>query len=175
MLMKKTYIISLATLITVTMPVFNPSIRSSANSDELKADFILVIKKERKLFLLRQGKVVKEYRIALGRTPIGPKTEEGDGKTPEGRYQIDYRNPKSKFYLSLHISYPTEIEIRQAKMKGVSAGGDIMIHGLPNGIVYIGKSHLLRDWTDGCIAVTNEEIKEISDAVEIGTDIEIKP
>lgn len=143
--------------------------------DPESIDSVVVLKGERILYLLSGGRRVREYRIALGRNPIGHKQQEGDGRTPEGRYLIDYRNPKSRYHLSLHISYPSREDEREARNKGVSPGGDIMIHGLPNGLGYIGKLHRMRDWTDGCIAVTNEEMAEIWRLVRIGTPIEIRP
>ena len=139
------------------------------------ADEILVLKNKRRLILLKEGKPLKNYRISLGSNPIGHKTQEGDGRTPEGRYVIDYRNPKSKYHLSLHISYPNTADRDQAKNRGVSPGGDIMIHGLPNGFEKIGDYQVYADWTQGCIAVTNEEIEELWRAVPNGTPIEIRP
>ena len=146
------------------------------SAEELpKADNVLVEKEKRTLTLLREGKVLKTYQVALGNEPLGHKEEEGDGRTPEGIYRIDWRNPKSKYHLSLHISYPNEKDIARAKKAGVSPGGDIMIHGLPNGWTALAATHRLTDWTIGCIAVTNEEIKEIWDSVADGTPIEIRP
>ncbi len=140
-----------------------------------KADCILVEKAKRTLTLFREGKVLKTYPVALGPNPVGPKEREGDNKTPEGVYRIDWRNPKSQYHLSLHISYPNETDVARAKKLGVSPGGDIMIHGLPNGRGAIGAAHLLMDWTVGCVAVTDEEIEEIWKSVSDGTSIEIRP
>jgi murein L,D-transpeptidase YafK len=142
---------------------------------EIKANRILVEKSIRRLSLLRDGIMIKSYRVALGGAPIGNKQQEGDNRTPEGIYKIDRRNEKSKFHLSLHISYPTPAEIEAAEQRGVSPGGDIMVHGLPNGLGYIGSLHYQKDWTAGCIAVTDEEIEEIWNAVSDGTVIEIRP
>lgn len=125
--------------------------------------------------LMRQGKELKSYKIALGRNPIGHKIQEGDHKTPEGNYLLDRRNAKSRFYRSIHISYPDEKDRAHAAKLGVSPGGDVFIHGLPNGFGWLGKLHLAMDWTDGCIAVTDEEMDEIWQAVPDGTPIEIKP
>lgn len=144
-------------------------------AENLKADKIIVEKSKRKLSLYSQNKLLKEYSIALGSNPEGPKTQEGDGKTPEGSYIIDARNSKSAYHLSLHISYPNEKDIEQANAKGVSPGGQIMIHGLPKGLGWIGSLQNMRDWTLGCIAVTNSEIEEIWKLVPDGTTIEIKP
>jgi|SRR5580658_3769748 murein L,D-transpeptidase YafK len=139
------------------------------------ADRVLVLKKERMLQLLSRGKVVRTYRIALGGDPIGPKTNQGDHKTPEGIYVLDYRNAHSKFYKAIHISYPSARDRAAAREQGVSPGGDVFLHGLPNGFGYLGAAHRLKDWTDGCIAVTDAEIDEIGAAVADGTPIEIRP
>ena len=141
----------------------------------LQADRILVLKKERTLQLLDRGKVVKTYKVALGGDPIGPKSRRGDHKTPEGVYLLDSRNAHSQFYKSIHISYPSARDREAARRLGVSPGGDVFVHGLPNGYGFLGASHRLKDWTDGCIAVTNEEIDEIWKIVPDGTPIEIRP
>ena len=141
----------------------------------LHADRVVVLKKERTLQLLNQGKVIKTYKVALGGDPVGPKTRQGDHKTPEGAYVLDSRNPHSQFYKSIHISYPNASDRGAARQKGVSPGGDVFVHGLPNGYRYVGAAHRLKDWTDGCIAVTDEEMDEIWLAVSDGTPIEIRP
>ena len=137
-------------------------------------DRILVEKSERKLSILRDGKVLKTYRVALGRNPIGRKEQEGDMKTPEGIYTIDYRNPQSDYHLALHISYPSAEETTRAAQRGVNAGFDIMIHGLPNGRGWMGGAHRQKDWTAGCIAVTDQEIEELYRVTPDGTTIEIR-
>ncbi len=139
------------------------------------ADKVLVEKSARKLFLIHNDKAYKEYAISLGDNPIGHKQQQGDERTPEGNYLIDYRNPQSKYHLSLHISYPNAADKARATIRGVNPGGDIFIHGLPNGFDGFGALHRLSDWTDGCIAVTNEEIEEIWKLVENGTPIKIRP
>ena len=141
----------------------------------LHADRVVVLKKERTLQLLNQGKVIKTYKVALGGDPIGPKTRQGDHKTPEGVYMVDSRNPHSQFHKSIHISYPNASDRAAARQKGVSPGGDVFVHGLPNGYRWVGASHRLKDWTDGCIAVTDQEMDEIWLAVLDGTPIEIRP
>ena len=141
----------------------------------LRADRVVVHKKERTLLLLRQGKVIKTYKVALGGVPVGPKERQGDHKTPEGLYILDSRNPHSQFYKSIHISYPSERERSAARQKGVSPGGDVFVHGLPKGYAWVGAAHREKDWTDGCIAVTNQEMDEIWVAVANGTPIEIRP
>lgn len=139
------------------------------------ADKILVEKKERRLSLISRGTVFKTYAIALGRNPDGPKVRQGDNKTPEGIYFIDARNMESRYHLSLHISYPNEKDRKRAKALGVPPGGDIMIHGIKNGYSAVGGLHAEHDWTNGCIAVTDEEIEEIEKLVPNGTIVEIRP
>ena len=134
-----------------------------------------MIKEKRLLLLMKEGEILKAYRISLGKQPVGHKKCVGDQRTPEGKYVLDARNPDSRFYKSLHISYPNLSDIRSAKQRGVSPGGDIMIHGLPNESGGIGPLHRKIDWTDGCIAVTNTEIEEIWRLVPNGTPIEINP
>lgn len=106
---------------------------------------------------------------------MGAKTQQGDHKTPEGLYVLDSRNAHSQFYKSIHISYPNAHDRAAARAKGASPGGDVFVHGLPNGYRMVGAAHRLKDWTDGCIAVTDEEIDEIWAAVPDGTPIEIRP
>lgn len=140
-----------------------------------QADKILIEKKERRLTLISKGKTLKTYRIALGGNPNGPKERQGDNKTPEGIYVIDSRNRGSIYHISLHISYPNERDRKRAKELGVSPGGNIMIHGIKNGLSQIGEFHTMRDWTQGCIAVTNQEIEEIDKLAPNGTVVEIRP
>ena len=139
------------------------------------ADKVLIEKKERRLTLLSKGEVIKTYKIALGGNPVGPKERQGDNKTPEGTYIIDSRNSNSDYHLALHISYPNEKDKMRAKALGVSPGGDIMIHGIKNGLAWVGTLHAGIDWTKGCIAVTDEEMEEIYKLVPNGTIVEIRP
>jgi len=139
------------------------------------ADKVIVEKHARQMMLLSRGRVVKKYKISLGDNSKGPKVRAGDGKTPEGIYVIDSRNPRSRYHLSLHISYPNLSDSKRAKQLGVSPGGDIMIHGIRKGFGWLGPLHRLVNWTKGCIAVTNREIEEIWRAVPNGTQIEIRP
>lgn len=139
-----------------------------------QADLITVDKAQRRLQLWREGTVLSEYRIVLGAAgDEGHKQREGDQRTPEGRYLIDWRNAKSMAYLSLHISYPNAQDQAAAAVRGESPGGNIMIHGLPNGWGWLGPLHHLWDWTDGCIAVSNDEMRDIWLRVANGTPIEI--
>src|SRR5438552_10283990 len=135
------------------------------------ADTVVIEKAARRLVLMRQGQVLKSYRVSLGGQPIGPKEREGDERTPEGPYVIDSRNPNSAFHLSLHISYPNAADSARAAKLGVAPGGAIMIHGIRNGLGWLGRFQRLRDWTRGCVAVTNPEIEEIWRAVPDGTQV----
>jgi murein L,D-transpeptidase YafK len=141
----------------------------------VKTDKVLVLKKERTLTLLAKGQVLKTYKVALGGTPVGAKTRQGDHKTPEGTYVLDHRNAASQYHRALHISYPNARDRAQAAKQNVSPGGDVFVHGLPNGYGWVGKGHRVKDWTDGCIAVTDEEIEEIWRLVPDSTPIEIRP
>jgi murein L,D-transpeptidase YafK len=141
-----------------------------------KADLIKVDKSERVMQLLRGEAIIATYKIALGGNPQGQKLKEGDERTPEGRYVIDWRNlKKSGYFLSLHISYPNQDDSAKARDEGVAPGGMIMIHGQPNGYAIAAPALQAFDWTNGCIAVTNKEMKQIWDAVSDGTPIEISP
>lgn len=136
---------------------------------------VLVLKSERKMQLLAGESIAREYRISPGDNPIGHKQQQGDERTPEGHYLIDFRNPQSRYHRSLHITYPNAADKQNAKARDVSPGGDIFIHGLPNGMGLMESAFVGRDWTDGCIAVTNSEIEEIWRLVKNGTPIEIRP
>lgn len=139
------------------------------------ADWVRVEKAARRLTLLGGGQPLKHYSIALGWNPEGPKEREGDGRTPEGLYFISGRNSQSKFHLSLRISYPSPDDIARAAAGGYPPGSDIMIHGLPNGMTDADTILQGKDWTAGCVAVTNEEIEEIWRVVPDGTPVEILP
>lgn len=165
--------LSFAALLLIS--VLNCAAAGQSAPSAVMADSVLVEKKEHTLTLLRKGQVLKTYKVALGGEPVGPKTRQGDHKTPEGTYILDRRNPHSKFYRAIHISYPNARDAGEAAKLGVSPGGDVYVHGLPNGFGWIGNGHRLKDWTDGCIAVTNEEMDEIWKAVPDGTPIEIRP
>lgn len=148
---------------------------SASEGPPVTVDRVIVYKRDHKLVLLSAGREVKSYRVALGSQPVGPKTRQGDHRTPEGLYVLDSRNPNSHFYKAFHISYPSSSDASNARKLGISPGGDIMLHGLPKEYAWIGKAHAMHDWTDGCIAVTNEEMDELWRLVKIGTPIEIKP
>jgi len=162
-------------LLVAGIILFTPGLVPFAQNASVGIDRVVLYKHERKLVLLSQEKELRSYKVALGSEPIGPKTRQGDHRTPEGLYTLDSRNPNSHFYKAFHISYPSSKDVAVAKKSGVSAGGDIMLHGLPKAYAWVGKAHVLHDWTDGCIAVTNEEMDEIWKLVRVGTPIEIKP
>jgi len=138
-----------------------------------KVDLVRVEKAQRQLQLVSGGKVLRSYSIALGGDPVGHKHQEGDERTPEGRYVLDWRNPNSVAHKSIHISYPNAGDLAAAKARGVDPGGFIMIHGQPNGFGSMGRLLQMVDWTDGCIAVTDSDMDEIWAKVADGTPIEI--
>jgi len=147
---------------------------ASAPADK-RANLIVVEKAARRMTLMRDGQVLRTYEVALGGVPTGHKQQEGDGRTPEGAYAIDFKNARTRFHLALRISYPNATDRASAQRRGVAPGGDIMIHGLPNGLGWLAGLHLWRDWTDGCVAVTDAQIDEIWPLVDVGTAVEIKP
>ncbi len=140
-----------------------------------QADRIVIEKSKHTLTLMSGSTVLKTYKVALGGQPVGPKQRQGDHKTPEGLYVVDRKNPASIFHRALHLSYPNERDRQNARQLGVSPGGDVEIHGLGAKYGWVGAAHRQMDWTDGCIAVTNEEIDEIWPLVPVGTTVEIKP
>lgn len=145
-----------------------PDLRPAAE----QADLVRIEKAERRLTLWRDGQLLQSYPIALGFAPDGDKTREGDGRTPEGRYKVNRRNDRSSFYLSLGIDYPRPDQRAAAIAEGRNPGGDIFIHGQPNG--YQGPT-IKSDWTAGCAAVSNTQIEEIWSLVPMGTVVEIQP
>ena len=148
---------------------------SAAQAPTARVDSILILKKEHLLELLSNGTVIRTYKVALGQGGLPPKQREGDARTPEGHYIIDSRNAASQYHKALHVSYPNADDRKRAARRGVSPGGSVMIHGLPNGKGWVGAGHRLYDWTLGCIAVTDDEIDEIWNLVPIGTPVEIRP
>ncbi len=140
-----------------------------------QVDRIVVIKSQRKLLLMQDGRTLREMDIALGLAPAGHKTRAGDSRTPEGVYMLDARNPDSDFFLSMHISYPNDADIARAAERGVDPGGAIMIHGLPNEMRYDEAHYQGWDWTDGCIAVSNADMIDIWLMTPDMTPIEIRP
>lgn len=146
-----------------------------SNASMPKADFVLVVKSEKRLYLKRGDKILRSYRVVFGANPVGHKVKEGDQRTPEGIYFLDFKLENSAFYKAIHISYPNSGDIRKAKELGVDPGGSIMIHGQPNECYWPPMVTQKFNWTDGCIAVTNFEMDEIWQAVDEGTPIRIMP
>lgn len=138
-------------------------------------DKVLVLKSERQLHLQHRGETLKSYRISLGKQPVGAKEREGDLRTPEGIYWIDWRKPSDKYQLSLHISYPNARDQARARAKGVPPGGMIMIHGTPLDEEYPEWFFHTLDWTEGCIALKNDDMREVWSLIKDGTLIEIRP
>jgi murein L,D-transpeptidase YafK len=139
------------------------------------ADRLLIDKSERTLTVFWHGVPLKTYRVALGAAPDGPKQRQGDERTPEGVYKVDKRLENSAFHRALHLSYPSRQDRALAHAARVNPGGDVAIHGLRDGFAWVGSAHTLFDWTDGCIALTNDEIDELWRAVPTGTPVEIRP
>ncbi|MCP3177044.1 L,D-transpeptidase family protein [Desulfuromonas sp. KJ2020] len=167
-------LITMLLLLLIAAPVF--AMQGHIPLPEgIRADTILVEKAARLLTLYRDGERIKSYRISLGGKPVGPKVRQGDLRTPEGRYRIASRNEQSRFHRALRISYPNTRDLRRAHKMGVSPGSDIMIHGLGDRFAWLGRQHFLADWTEGCIAVTNEEIEEIWRLVPDGAGVLILP
>ncbi len=137
-------------------------------------DKVLILKSRHTLILQRDGHNLKTYHVALGRGGLSPKRKRGDHRTPEGSYLIDLKREPSRFYRALKISYPSKPDLENAQHSGVEPGGDIEIHGLPLWLSWLGPVQHLVDWTDGCIAVSNDEIDEIWPLVEVGTPVEIR-
>lgn len=171
--MRHIYLLILAAFISACQPEQTPQTEKIT----VEVDNILVEKANRKMYLRHGENIVREYKISLGRQPVGTKVKSGDNKTPEGTYHIVSHNQHSKFHLSLKISYPNQEQLKAAKEGNYSAGGDIMIHGFPNAApnFIFNIWHKTSDWTAGCIAVTNNEIEEIYKLVKDGTPITINP
>ncbi len=160
----RSFIFAFALIALTTSPVLAAAV-----------DLIVVDKTRRVMTLWTGKKPFRTYRISLGGNPVGDKEQEGDSRTPEGRYIIDGKNPGSSFHRSLRISYPNKSDQVEAAKRGVSPGGLIMIHGTPEGLALLQATGFMRDWTAGCIAVTNAEVDEIYKNVRVGTPIVIKP
>ncbi len=139
------------------------------------ADQVIVHKRDRRLELWRGRELLRSYRISLGLNPDGHKQQEGDFRTPEGRYRLNARNPRSDFFLSLAVSYPDANDLARARQSGVAPGGAIMIHGLPNQPKWSPDYYAKNDWTDGCIALSNADMMEVWMLVPTGIAIDIRP
>jgi murein L,D-transpeptidase YafK len=139
------------------------------------ADKVIVEKSQRRLRLVRDGEVLREFPISLGFEPVGDKVREGDNRTPEGSYLLDHRNVDSDYFLSIRISYPSPRDIRESQMRGEPPGGQIMIHGQPNEPKFSPGYYASADWTNGCIAVSNAAMIDIWLMTAPNTPIEIHP
>lgn len=171
-IMKKFFWIAALSICATTVYFIWPETKLPAKTP---IDKLIVHKAKRKMMAYNGDKLVKTYTIALGFNPIGHKQEEGDGRTPEGTYTINDRNPNSGYHKNLGVSYPNDADKAAAKKRNVSPGGDIKIHGLPYNQPDFGKFHRFNDWTFGCIAVTNDEIDELYIAVKMNAVIQILP
>ena len=167
----------LATLICALLLALAGGCASKPEPVVSKVDSVVVRKGKRRMDLLKSGAVYRSYRISLGDNPRGHKMREGDERTPEGDYILDWRNPRSSYYKSIHVSYPNTHDRAFAQAMGFQPGGMIMIHGRPNWLTSakVAKEYDGRDWTNGCIAVTNPEMDEIWHLVKDGTPIRILP
>jgi murein L,D-transpeptidase YafK len=148
---------------------------TSAVPPQLLADRVVVRKSERRMYLMHGENVLRSYRVALGLNPVGPKEQEGDSRTPEGHYQLTRRNPRSEYFLSIQVSYPNDRDMQRARRNRLTPGGSIMIHGLPNELRREPSYYEKRDWTDGCIAVSDSDMLEIWLMTPPDTPIDILP
>lgn len=146
-----------------------------ALAEAVRADSLVVEKGTHQLTLFAGGQAQKTYQVSLGRGGLAPKEREGDLRVPEGRYSIDNRLERSGYHRALHLSYPDSTDVARAARAGVAPGHSIMVHGIRNGLGWLGRLHLAVDWTAGCVAVTNPEIEELWRAVPDGTPIVIRP
>jgi len=166
-------------LMMLSLLVLSSARAETADDERLepapRADSILIVKSERRLYLMRDGQPLRSYRIALGLSPVGPKRQEFDFRTPEGRYVIDARRASSRYFKALHVSYPNADDARQAAARHVSPGGDIMIHGQPNEPSKPLSYYETRDWTNGCIALSNDDLLEVWALVKGRIPVEIRP
>jgi murein L,D-transpeptidase YafK len=151
-----------------------PTARAPAGNFDV-ADKVVVEKGRRRLYLLRDERIIAEYPVKLGLNPYGPKLREGDFRTPEGSYRLARRNPRSDFFLSIQVSYPSDVDMRRARSNGDKPGGLIMIHGEPNVPRKPAEYYARNDWTDGCIAVSNADMVDIWLRTQAGIPIEIRP
>jgi L,D-peptidoglycan transpeptidase YkuD (ErfK/YbiS/YcfS/YnhG family) len=148
---------------------------TSAVPPQLLADRVVVRKSERRMYLMHGELVLRSYRVALGLNPVGPKEQEGDSRTPEGHYMLTRRNPRSEYFLSIQVSYPNDRDLQRARRNRLTPGGAIMIHGLPNELRREPSYYEQRDWTDGCIAVSDSDMLEIWLMTPPDTPIDILP
>ena len=149
----------------------------AATAPSPQAERIFIDKSEHRLDVIAGNKVIASFKAGFGVYPVGPKQRQGDRKTPEGKYVLDYKNPNSAYYRSIHISYPNAADRARARRAGVPTGGDIMIHGQPNDprVAMAIKLWPSPDWTDGCISLDNADMKKLWEMVKVPTPIEIVP
>src|ERR1700722_11465139 len=164
--------VSLGTQSAQSAPAGTPL---SLNAQMPVADQIVVHKSERRLYLMRHGEVLREYHVALGLMPEGPKERAGDFRTPEGHYQLTRRNPRSDYFLSIQVSYPNDADVRRARHQHVDPGGAIMVHGWPNSLRHNAEYYASSDWTDGCIGMSNSDMVELWMMTQDNIPIEILP
>lgn len=172
--MKRRLIVIILLIVVIVIGITTLQHREHSTDFSQKFDSLVVEKSKRTLLAYNNGVLIKTYKISLGRVPKGKKEFEGDRKTPEGLYFINDKNPNSGYHKNLGISYPNDSDKINAAAHNKEPGGLVKIHGMKNGFGWLGKSHLLIDWTLGCIAVDNQTIDELFYAVELGTPIEIK-
>src|SRR5688572_5950517 len=170
--MKKLFVIFGLVILVVATYYFYPEKTLPA---ETRINKILIRKNDREMDVYSNESLIKTFSISLGGNPYGHKQVQGDQRTPEGRYFVDSKNNRSGYHKNLGISYPNKNEKGEAKRKGIDPGGEIKIHGIRNGFGFIGKFQRWYDWTDGCVALTDQEIDELYKSVEIGTPVEILP
>jgi len=154
------------------LPCVSPALSNTRGN---RVDLVRVVKSEHRLYLMSNGRIVDTFHVALGRHPVGTKQQEGDGRTPEGRYVLDYRNAGSAFHKSFHVSYPNSNDLAAAERRGVKPGGMIMLHGQKNGLGWLGAISQRLDWTDGCIALSNDDMDRLWQRIEVPTPIQIDP
>ena len=170
----------LALLVGVAAPTAFAKLDASAGDTsavpaQLLADRVVVRKSERRMYLMHGAAILRSYRVALGLNPVGPKEQEGDSRTPEGHYLLTRRNPRSEYFLSIQVSYPNDKDLQRARRNRLTPGGAIMIHGLPNELRREPSYYEKRDWTDGCIAVSDSDMLEIWLMTPQDTPIDIVP
>lgn len=149
-------------------------VASCSVSASEKVDFVLVEKSKGSLTLFRADKPFAVFHVVFGANPVGHKQREGDKRTPEGRYTLDVKKPDSAFHKAIHISYPNEQDIANVSSQGVEPGGAIMVHGQKNGLGWLSAISQLFNWTDGCIALRNDDMDQVWESVDVGTPIEIR-
>jgi murein L,D-transpeptidase YafK len=170
-----THVFRLLRLGIVLLLVFGEQSPARSTPSDLRADTILIVKHERRLYLLRDDHPLRSYRIALGLSPTGAKEREWDFRTPEGSYMIDFRQEHSHYFKALHISYPSREDLRRSSALRSRAGGNIFIHGEPNRPTKPVSYYKTRDWTNGCIALSNEDLQDVWDLTAGPTRVEIVP